>query len=128
MRDKLALDAETFQQPTLRRITFFRLRMLKGPSVPAHCVHIAACYHRNPTPQPVKSPFDDEPVTWEKFSMNDDLKVLDLDWIVSTQKNFRQQRNAFFYDYMAFLAPPIVSFSGTLRITILFNAFERVTS
>jgi hypothetical protein len=55
----------------------------------------------NPTPQPVKPPYNAEPVTWDKFSIDDNLKVLDLDRQVVIQENFRQQRNAFFYDYLS---------------------------
>lgn len=57
----------------------------------------------NPTPQPVKAPFSDDLITWEKFSWDDNLKVLDLDRTVITQENFRQQRNAFYYDYLSSL-------------------------
>jgi hypothetical protein len=78
-----------------------------------------SCYS-NPTPQPVKSPFDDELVTWEKFSMDDDLKVLDLDRHVITHKNFRQQRNAFFYDYLSsILDRPLMSGSGMRDVVIM---------
>jgi glucose dehydrogenase len=67
----------------------------------------------NPTPEPVKAPLDDTLTTWDKFSIDDDLKVLDLDWEVKTQKNFRQQRNAFFYDYISsIVGRPLTSGTG----------------
>jgi len=64
----------------------------------------------NPTPEPVKPPYNAEPVTWEKFSIDDNLKILDLDRQVVIQENFRQQRDAFFYDYLSsILERPIKS-------------------
>lgn len=58
----------------------------------------------NPTPKPVKAPLDDTLTTWDKFSMDDDLKVFNLGREITTEKNFRQQRNAFYYDYLSTLA------------------------
>jgi len=67
----------------------------------------------NPTPQPLKAPFDDTMTTWEKFSWDDNLKVLDLDFEIVTQENFRQQRDAFYYDYLStILNRPLLSDSG----------------
>jgi len=60
--------------------------------------------YANPTPQPVKAPFDDTMTTWDKFSIDDSLKVLDLDRVVTTETNFRQQRNYFFRDYITYIA------------------------
>jgi hypothetical protein len=61
----------------------------------------------------VKAPFSDDLITWEKFSWDDNLKVLDLDRTVITQENFRQQRNAFYYDYLSSLLDrPFMSGSG----------------
>jgi hypothetical protein len=62
----------------------------------------------------VKAPFDDTMTTWEKFSWDNDLKVFDLDREIVTQTNFRQQRNAFYYDYLStILEIPLKSDLGT---------------
>jgi len=80
----------------------------------------------DPTPEPVKSPFDDTMTTWERFSNDDGLKVFDLDRTITTWTNFRQQRDYFFTDFIAYLTnkefrsdrePPVKrSFNGrTIR-------------
>jgi carboxylesterase type B len=58
----------------------------------------------NPTPEPVKSPFDETMTTWEEFKLDDGLKVFDLDYTITTHENFRQQRDYFFLDFISYLA------------------------
>ena len=57
----------------------------------------------NPTPEPVQAPFEDKMTTWEPFSLDDGLKVFDLDYNITTHENFRQQRNYFYRDFIAYL-------------------------
>jgi carboxylesterase type B len=58
----------------------------------------------DPTPNPgVKAPFNDTLTKWERFRMDDNLKVFYLDAEISTKTVYHQQRYAFFREYMSYI-------------------------
>jgi len=61
--------------------------------------------YSNPTPSPIRAPFNNTLTTWPKYSLDDNLKVLYLDAEISVKENYRQQQYAFFTHY----APTIVN-------------------
>jgi carboxylesterase type B len=81
--------------------------------------------YANPTPEPVKSPFDETMTTWEEFKLDDGLKVFDLDRTITTHENFRQQRDYFFMDFISYLVDKEVRSSEEVvakRPTTGFNS------
>jgi len=58
----------------------------------------------NPTPTPVKAPFEDKTTVWPKYKMADNLKVMYLDRQISTVELYRQRDYAFFTSYMGTFA------------------------
>jgi carboxylesterase type B len=57
----------------------------------------------NPTPTPLKSPFNDTLITWEQFSWDTGLKVLYLDAEVTTKTTYDQRDYAFWREYLSYL-------------------------
>jgi carboxylesterase type B len=57
----------------------------------------------NPTPTPVKAPFNDTMTSWPRFSANDNHKVLYLDSEISVVENYRHQEYAFFTEYLRYV-------------------------
>ena len=66
-------------------------------------------YFRNPTPQPVETPFGGGPITWEAFGS--EMKYINMYREVSIQKEYRQKNHAFWNEYL-----PYVSKVGLLPI------------
>jgi carboxylesterase type B len=58
----------------------------------------------NPTPSPVQAPFNNTMTTWPKFTMDDNLKVLDLDGEISVKENYRQPENYFYTEYLSYIS------------------------
>jgi len=57
----------------------------------------------NPTPGPVRAPFNNTMTTWPLYTEADDHKVLYLDGEISVKTNFRQQDYAFFTYHMPYV-------------------------
>jgi len=57
----------------------------------------------NPTPTPVKAPFNDTMTTWPRFSADDNHKVMFFDNEISFVENFRQQDFSFFTNYLEYV-------------------------
>jgi len=66
----------------------------------------------DPTPTPVKSPFNNTLTTWPKFTPNDNLKVLDLDGEIRILENYRQKDYAFWTKYLSYAAKRPVKKEG----------------
>jgi carboxylesterase type B len=58
----------------------------------------------DPTPTPVKSPFNDTMTTWPRFSHDDNHKILFMDSEISVVENYRQQQYAFFIEYISYVS------------------------
>lgn len=59
--------------------------------------------YNDPTPEPVKAPFNDTMTTWDRFSWDDGLKVLWLDAEISTLTDYRQRDYAFWREYLSYI-------------------------
>jgi carboxylesterase type B len=57
----------------------------------------------NPTPTPVQSPYNNTMITWPRFDISDNLKVLNLDGEIRIDENYRQQDYAFYIDYLSYI-------------------------
>jgi hypothetical protein len=58
----------------------------------------------NPTPTPVKTPFNDTSTTWPRYRAEDNHKALYFDTEVYIVENYRQQQYAFFTDYLGYVS------------------------
>jgi len=56
-----------------------------------------------PTPTPLRDPFNETSTVWQQYSPADNHKVLFLDGSISTKENYRQQDYAFFTQYMSYV-------------------------
>ena len=75
---------------------------MKFKSCPLTFCTVHPC--RDPTPNPgVKAPFNDTLTKWERFGMDDNLKVFYLDAEISTKEIYHQHRYAFFREYLPYL-------------------------
>jgi len=57
----------------------------------------------NPTPTPVKAPFNDTMTTWPKYAFDDNLKNIWLDGEISIREQYRQSDYAFFTEYIPYV-------------------------
>ena len=65
---------------------------------------LACCFNfSNPTPTPVQSPYNNTMITWPRFDISDNLKVLNLDGEIRIDENYRQQDYAFYIDYLSYI-------------------------
>jgi len=71
----------------------------------------------NPTPTPVKAPFNDTLTTWPKYSLDDNLKSIWLDTEISTRELYRQSDYAFFTDYLPYVSQKPIVRSGNVTRT-----------
>jgi len=78
----------------------------------------------NPTPTPVKAPFNDTMTTWPKYGFDDNLKTILLDTEISTLELYRQPDYAFFTDYMSYLVQRPVMTDDTRTKKIRFRASQ----
>jgi len=71
----------------------------------------------NPTPDPVKAPFNNTEITWAPFSETDNFKVHYLDGEISHKENYRQPDYAFFTSYLEYVSkkPVIKKQNGSAR-------------
>jgi carboxylesterase type B len=71
----------------------------------------------DPTPTPVKAPFNDTMTTWPRYTIDDNLKVLDLDGEIRVLENYRQQDYAFFTNYMSYVTNhPVMTNDNTNEV------------
>jgi len=78
----------------------------------------------NPTPSPVKAPFNDTLTTWPKYVFNDNLKNIWLDTEISTRELYRQSDYAFFTDYMSYVGGMPVKTTGPRKKKFQFKSSQ----
>jgi len=66
----------------------------------------------NPTPSPVRAPFNDTLTTWPLYSIDDNLKSIYLNAEITIQELYRQSEYAFFTDYLSYITQRPVKSNG----------------